>query len=148
MKSNILSVAIAALFLTAGSYLLSCNSPEQKVEDAREDVVDAQQNLNEANADYQAELENYRRDVAARSESNTRTLDEFKARVNEKRADARAEYNRKIDDLEQRNREMKTKVDDYRANGRDNWEEFKREVDHDMEELGNAIRDLGNDNAK
>lgn len=148
MKKNILSVAIAALFVSAGSCIISCNSPEQKVEDAREDVVDAQQKLEEANADYEAELENYRRDVATRSENNTRTLEEFKARVNEKRADARDEYNRKIAELEQKNRDMKLKVDGYKADGKDKWEQFKREVDHDMEELGNSIRDLGNDNVK
>lgn len=148
MKKNILSVAMAALFVTAGSYIISCNSPEQKVEDAREDVVDAQQKLEEANADYEAELENYRRDVATRSENNTRTLEEFKARVNEKRADARDEYNRKIAELEQKNRDMKLRVDEYKADGKDKWEQFKREVDHDMDELGNSIRDLGNDNVK
>lgn len=148
MKSNFLSVATAAIIITGGSYIVSCNSPEQKVENAREDVVDAQHGLNDANADYQAELENYRRDIASRSEDNTRTLDEYKTKVNDKRADARDEYNRKIEQLEQKNKEMKIRVDDYRGIGRDKWNEFKREVDHDMGELGNAIRDLGNDNAR
>ena len=58
----------------------------------------------------------------------------------------REEYNRKVNDLQERNNRMKMRMEEYKADGRDNWENFKKEFRHDMDELGNAFRDIGKDN--
>ena len=43
---------------------------------------------------------------------------------------------------------MKQKMADYKENGKDNWKEFKAEFNHDMDELGDAFRDLTKNNVK
>ena len=39
-------------------------------------------------------------------------------------------------------------MEDYKADSKENWESFKTEFNHDMDELGNAFRDLTIDNKK
>ena len=39
-------------------------------------------------------------------------------------------------------------MDDYKAISKEEWETFKAEFNHDMEELGKAFGDLGNNNVK
>jgi hypothetical protein len=43
---------------------------------------------------------------------------------------------------------MKDKMNGYKAEGKDKWENFKTEFNHDMDELGNALSDLGKNNVK
>lgn len=37
---------------------------------------------------------------------------------------------------------MKKKLDDYKADGKDKWEQFKKDFSRDMDDLGNAFKDL------
>ena len=53
---------------------------------------------------------------------------------------------RKISDLEQKNTDMKKKLDEYGMEGKDKWDAFKAEFNHDMDELGKALKDLTVDN--
>ncbi|MFN0047523.1 MAG: hypothetical protein ACKVOU_00200 [Cytophagales bacterium] len=43
---------------------------------------------------------------------------------------------------------MKKKMDDYKEDGKENWEKFKTEFNHDMDEIGNAFKDLTVKNVK
>lgn len=43
---------------------------------------------------------------------------------------------------------MKKKMDDYNMDGKENWEKFKTEFNHDMDELGQAFKDLTVNNVK
>ena len=43
---------------------------------------------------------------------------------------------------------MKKSMDDYKAGGKEQWEKFKAEFNHDMDELGKAFKDLSVDNKK
>ena len=53
----------------------------------------------------------------------------------------------KIVNLKQRNDLLKAKIKTYESNHTD-WESFKREYNHDVDELGNAFKDLTIDNKK
>jgi len=52
---------------------------------------------------------------------------------------------KKIDALEQKNRDMRNRIAAYEKSQSD-WESFKREFNHDMDELGQAFKDLTVDN--
>lgn len=54
---------------------------------------------------------------------------------------------KKIADLEARNKTLQGRIDDYEKY-HSNWESFKREFNHDMEEIGKSIKDIANNNAK
>ena len=56
-----------------------------------------------------------------------------------------AMHENKIAKLEEKNRELKQKLDNYETSQSD-WEAFKTEFNHDMDEFGKAFKDLTVDN--
>ena len=64
MKKSIM-ILVASLFMTS-AFLTSCNSPAEKVEDAKSNVVEAQANLDKANEELLVEVANYRKEIAVR----------------------------------------------------------------------------------
>lgn len=146
MKIKIYS--IPALILSASLIFASCNTPEEKVENAQESVSEAKEDLEEANKDYVTEIEEYRMQSIAKTEENDKAMLEFKARVKDQKLEAKADYNKKIAELEKKNTDLKKKMADYKEDGKDNWETFKTEFNHDMDELGKAFNDLTVKNTK
>jgi len=146
MKKTIL--VFAAIACISGPLLTSCNTPSEKVENAQEDVKDAKMDLKEANEDYLVDVENYRKETAEKIAANNQSIAEFKARKEADKKEAREEYNEKVAKLEQKNTDLQKKMDDYKMDGKDNWEKFKIEFNHDMEELGQSFKDLTVKNTK
>jgi TolA-binding protein len=86
--------------------------------------------------------------MVAKIDANDKRIAELKANmVNEKKT-AQADYKKKIDDLEKRNRALKAKIDGYEGEGKENWENFKAEFNHDMDQFGQAFKDIGVRNTK
>lgn len=146
MKASILALA-AGTFIT-GAVLISCKSPEEKVESAKENVIDASKKLDEAQEAYLVEMENYKLETAKELEANDKTISDIEAKIEHERADVKANYQKKIAELKEKNQKMKDKMKNYKAEGKEKWESFKSEFKHDMDELGKAFKDLGKDNVK
>ncbi|HWZ23292.1 MAG TPA: hypothetical protein VNW06_11595 [Cytophagaceae bacterium] len=146
MKKSILTLA-TTVFITS-IMLTNCTSPSQKVENAQEDVVEANKNLEKANEEYLADIDNYKRQTDERVAANDKIIADLKARIEIDKKGVKEEYRKKVADLEQKNREMKIKMDDYKADGKEKWEQFKNEFNHDMDELVKAFKDLTVKNVK
>jgi predicted P-loop ATPase len=146
MKKSILVFTASAVMFSIA--LTSCNSPAEKVENAQEEVKDAKVDLVEANQEYLAEIDVYRIETAEKIAANEKSAAEFRARIKNDKKEAKAEYNEKIAKLEEKNSDMKKKLDDYKADGKENWQKFKTEFNHDMNEMGDAFRDLTVKNVK
>ena len=146
MNKSILTLAAVALM--AATTLTSCNSPAKKVEEAQKDVTEANKDLAKANEEYLADIESYRKETADKIAANDRSIAEFNSRIKEQKREAAADYKLKIAKLEQKNSDMKKHLDEYKAEGKENWEKFKTEFNHDMEELGKAFKDLTVKNVK
>ncbi len=140
MKTIIKSLSVFAVVTTA--VLVSCNSPEQKVENAQDNVTQANRDLDTANKEYLADIESYRKQTAERIAANQKSIDEFNGRIANDKKEAREEYKKKIDALEQKNTDMKKTMDDYKADGKDKWQTFKAEFSKSMDELGQSFKDL------
>jgi hypothetical protein len=56
-------------------------------------------------------------------------------------------YRKKIANLEQQNKDMRARLEAYEKS-QSNWESFKREFNHDMDAIGQALKDLTVDNKK
>lgn len=134
-------------FLVTG-LLAGCNSPAQKLENAREDAAAANKKLETANEEYLADLKSYRQATAERIAANDESIARFKLRIANEKKETRDEYNKKIIALEQKNSDNKKRLDDYKTEGKANWEIFKTEFSRDMDELGTAIRNLTTNNTK
>jgi TolA-binding protein len=145
MKRRIIRLGLSLLVII----LASCTETKsEKVNEAAEDVRDAQEELDQAQREYAEEVENYRQSMQTDIDNNKQEI----ARLRERRINDRAEVirrrNERIDELQRRNEEMEARIRDYKSNNRENWQEFKREFNNDMDELGKAFRDLGKDNVK
>jgi dGTP triphosphohydrolase len=56
-------------------------------------------------------------------------------------------YNKRIDKLQIKNNELKMKIANYKYENT-KWDQFKREFNRDMDEVGKSLKDLGTDNVK
>ena len=146
MKKSILNLAASA-FIT-GSILTSCSTPAQKVENAQNNVTEANLDLNKANEEYLADIEKYRKETADKIAANNLSISDFNARIEREKNEVKADSKKKIAVLEQKNSDIKKRMEDYQADGKEKWELFKAEFSHDMNELGIALKDLGVENVK
>lgn len=140
MKKNVIKL-FATLFIVS-AILTSCNTPAGKVNDAKENVIEAEKDLDEANEEYMAEMENYRSVTYGKITENDKIIADFRLKIQNEKKEVKADYEIKIAELEQKNRNLKQKMDDYKASGKTEWEEFKAEFNHDMDELGKAFQGL------
>ncbi len=138
-KSNLILVISA---FVAGLITTSCNTPTQKVENAENNVVQANNDLDKANQEYLAEIENCKKETAVKISTNDRYIAELKVKAETVKKDAREDYTKSVADLEQKNREMKKKMEEYKADGKDKWASFKTDFDKGMDDIGKSIKDL------
>ncbi|HLP38804.1 hypothetical protein [Lacibacter sp.] len=87
----------------------------------------------------------FKADAEAKIEANEKRIAEIK--VNMKKPGKLFDKMRadRIEALEQRNRDLRLKITAYETNKTD-WEKFKEEFNHDLDELGKAIGDIFTDN--
>jgi hypothetical protein len=140
MKKSIFTSAALAFFIAAG--ITSCNTPTQRIENAQEEVNDAEEDLKKANEAYLADVVAYRKETAEKIANNNQSILDFNKKIEAKKVEARADYKMKILALEQKNADMQRRMNDYKSDGKDDWNKFKTEFNHDMDELGKAFKAL------
>lgn len=146
MKKSILK--LTAILFTTSVIFAGCNTPAEKVELAKENVVDAKEELSKANEAYLEDVEIYRIETMEKININNQSIADFNMRIESKKKEAKANYKEKIAELDTKNSDMKKKMEDYKADSKENWESYKTEFNHDMEELGKALKDLTVNNKK
>ncbi len=140
MKRTILIIAALAFATTAT--FTGCTTPAEKVENAEENVEQANEALAKAKQEYLADLESFKKQTENQTITNEQMIAELKARVANEKMEARAAFNKRISELEQKNLEMKKKISNYKDDSLDSWESFKAEFSRDMDELGKALKDF------
>ena len=155
MKKTLLTLAIATALIT-GTIFTGCKSPVQKEEAAKDKVQDAKQDLkevrNDANAEAQKvataeEWKTFKSESEVKIKNNEIRIAELKVKMKKRGKTLDALYAKRIETLEQKNRDLRTRLDAYEKSESD-WEVFKREFNHDMDELGQALTDFTVDNKK
>jgi predicted RNase H-like nuclease (RuvC/YqgF family) len=138
MSTLKLSAVLVMGLLSLAAFAGCSRTSEQKVADAKADVVVAKQDVKDAVAD--AKTEARQEWLAFKSEAE--------ARMTTAGGKLHADYDKKIDALEQKNKELKVKLSEYKDSGKNAWEQFKSEFSHDMDALGAALKDFTVDNKK
>ncbi|MFE3867229.1 hypothetical protein ACFX5E_03960 [Flavobacterium sp. LS2P90] len=154
MKKTIYTLAITTL-LTA-TVLTGCQTStkkeemaKDKVADAREDMADAAEELMVAKKEATAEeWKKFKAETNVRITENESRIAELKVKMKNTGNSMDAMYAKKIDELEQKNKQIKIKVDSYKNDTSDDWESFKKEYNHDMDQLSQALKDMAVDNKK
>lgn len=154
MKKSTYNLAIAMLI--AGSVFTSCESQAQKDEKEKNRIETEQKELNErktevnAAAQKVADAEEWKQFKAAselKIKENEIRIDELKFKKSKPGKMLDELYQNRIEALVTRNKELKERIYSYEKNQSD-WEVFKREFNHDMDELGKALKDFSVDNKK
>ena len=141
MKKPIRILAIVALsFLSLGS----CKDNDQKIEDAQEDVLEAKQDVIEAKQDAAADYEEFKMKVNDKITANELKIAELKVKAIDVSKEAKANYNERIATLEAKNKELKSKIDQYSEYKSETWENFKTELDNDINQLEKDFNDVKN----
>jgi lipopolysaccharide export LptBFGC system permease protein LptF len=138
---------VLSFFLTT-ILLISCASPSEKVENAKEDVVDANNKLDTAIKNYQADINAYKIETASKIAANELAIKNFNSKIENEKKELRASYLSKIEVLEKKNRDLKNKLDNYQDDGNDKWRTFKAEFGKEMDDLGKSIKDLASKDNK
>jgi hypothetical protein len=130
---------ISAIFCF-GLIVSSCSSSSDKVEDAKEDVRDANKELVDANIDYLVDMETYKRETAEKIAANDLIIKDFNKRVDTQRSEAKKEYQNKIAELEVKNTDLKKKLDSYNLEGKESWDKLKSDFNQELNDLALAVQ--------
>ncbi|MCB9299558.1 MAG: hypothetical protein H6566_02855 [Lewinellaceae bacterium] len=149
MKKIIFILVVATTFI-AGIAITGCQSSTQKEEEGTGMMNDndTQEGMNPMH-----EMNNTEEWEVFKSESEAKIKDieiriaELKVQMDKKGTALDEIYAKRIDTLEQKVKDLKKKMENF-DNGQSDWESFKREFNHDMDELGQAFKDLTVNNEK
>ncbi|MBW4362260.1 hypothetical protein [Flavobacterium taihuense] len=148
MKKSIFTIAIASFAIS--SIVTSCKPNTEKEQDAQENVDSAKVAVTEAEADLDEakraataeEWQQFKEDTNTKIEENNAKIADLKLEIKKTGNDIDKTYQKNIDAMEQKNKELKIKVDSYKNDVNSDWKSFKREFNHDMDELGNSLKDF------
>lgn len=143
-------------FCVLGLLSIGCQTPAQKVDDAQENVAEAKQDLKEVVRDANAEIVQkandeewrlFKNETDLKFKDTENQIDEWKAKMKSSGRKMDAAYTRNMENLDQKIAGLKDRITGYERTQSD-WVSFKREFNHDMDELGNALKDLTVDNKR
>lgn len=130
MVSSALTFGLAAI-------TMGCNQTEsEKIENRMEEAKD----------DFDREYQEMKAEVREELDEIDAELKELKAEAREEKGEAKQELEREIDELEMERDRLAERWDSFQYNTKEGWQDFKAEFKHDMNALGDAIRQIGRDN--
>lgn len=120
----------------------------ENLKEAKEEVVEAKQELKEAKRDSIAEFNEFKKESELKIKENDKSIADLKIKISKMNAKDKADNQKKISALEEKNTKLKYRLNNYKIEEKGKWTSFKSEFNHDMSELGNALKDFGTDNKK
>jgi hypothetical protein len=133
------SILILAIF--TGTFFTSCKSAAQKETAAKENVVEAKQDLKNTKENNANEWLVFKAEAKAKIAENDQKIAELKVKKNKPGKTFDGMYRNKIEKLSAKNAELKTRINNYDGNQTE-WKTFQNDFNRDMKELGNNIKDL------
>ena len=142
---NLKTMALAGIVILG---IVGCNSPKQKaekLENAVENVIEAQQELNEAVIDSTNEYDRFKAESEAKLIANDVKIAALKDQLKTDKKEIRTKYEKQLTELEQKNAKLKSNIAEYKETDKSNWEKFKVSFNEDLDALGKAISGIATD---
>jgi hypothetical protein len=132
---------LSAFILIAGTAIIGKNINIGKT---AENANSNQKNqvLENTQTGFDKDWKNFKVDAKLKIKANEESIAEFKVKMKKEGKIFKAKYKKEVAVLEQKNVELKNKLREYKYEGKDKWEEFKIGFNHDMDAVGNSIKDL------
>jgi len=155
MKKITFIIVSSITIISLGTFS-ACMSSDQKNKVAEDKVLVAEEKLQEAQenayevADQTAtddELKAFKLESELQIRKNDVSIAELRLKMNNSDKKNDKIYAERIDTLVKRNENLNARIYNYQKTQRD-WNKFKREFKNDMDNLGQAIKDLGVNNKK
>jgi hypothetical protein len=139
------SIAIMALTI-ATSYGQEPDKKSEKagenLKEAKSDIVNAKLDLKEAQKDSVSDYQSFKKESELRIKDNEKSIADLKLKSSKIDAKNKATYQKKVGELEIKNAKLKSNLDEYKDDGHEKWTAFKTEFNHEMNELGQSIKDF------
>lgn len=134
---------LTGLAFIAGLVFTGCNNnSENKVEDAREEVHQANQELKEARAEYDKEWQLFKTEAELKINAIKSKIEEFKVAMKTMDTIFKTKFENELLTMEQKQIELQKKLNEYHYEGKDNWREFKKGFNDDVDIVENALEDI------
>ena len=133
----------AVIIVGAGGLVTSCQSQSDKIAEARENVREAEENLQKVQDEPVSAYEQFKLETTDQIDANDKAIADFRDKLAKK---DRPRYEKRIAALQQKNNDLRKRLDEYKGKDENAWTSFKVEFKHDMDELAQAIKDLMIDN--
>jgi uncharacterized protein (DUF342 family) len=154
MKKSIFTLVLISC--VTATMLTSCKSStneekesQERVETAREDVQNAKDTLAEAKrVATEQEWIAFKESSDSIIRINDMKIAQLKLKMKNSNKSIDAKYEENMATLDQKNEALKIKMVSYKNDANSDWQSFKREFNHDMDEIGQAFKDLTVDNKK
>jgi predicted nucleic acid-binding Zn-ribbon protein len=148
MRKLIFSIILSTVLISV-AIITGCRPSTPEKESARDQVKQAKLELQQARKAASAEeWKAFKDESELKIKNNGIRIAEFKAKIKLSGKELDEVYEKRIDALEQQNKSMKARISDFETDTKSDWQAFKREFNHDMDELGNSLKDFSVDNRK
>lgn len=140
MKNKIIKLVSVAII--TGAIFTACQSSAQKVETAKNEAFKAQQDLNKAVQDSISDYQQFKKEQEEKLIAHDKSIAEFKAKIAKEKKANRATYEKELARIEKKNSDAKKKLAGFKKSSKEEWESFKTEFSHDMDELVKALKNF------
>lgn len=155
MKVKNYLLLLSGLFMVL--FFTSCESHERKVDDAFERVKEAKKDfidtaaicINENKSEkikviYKNEITDawalFKNETENKIKQSENKIKELKERRNH--SENKSKFDKQIIRLEQKNNDLRKKMNDYNEEVKAKWENFKVEMNHDIDEIEIELKDV------
>lgn len=147
--TSIALIFAAASFTSCQSSTQKTDAADAKVQDAKKELQTAKDDASDAQKAANAEAyRSFKADIDVKIQDNEKQIADLKASIKNSKKKMDAAYVESVDALEQKNAALKSKLNTYENNAQSDWKSFKREFNHDMDQLGSALKDITVNNKK
>ena len=136
---------MAVIVTMVFTMFIGCQTPSKKIDNAQENVLKANEELNQALKDS---IQIYRSMTQQKLIANEKRIADYKAKIAIEKKESKDKHEMELAKLVQKNNDLKTKLENYTEEDNVKWEAFKIEFNRDMDELGQALKDLSVKNVK
>ena len=133
--------SILILAISAGTIFTSCKSAAQRETAAKDNVVQANQDLKDTKIDNANEWLTFKTESETKILDNEKRIGELKVKMNKPGSTFDGMYRTRIEKLEAKNSDLKARIKNYDGNQTE-WKTFKSDFNRDMNEIGDNIKDL------
>jgi lipopolysaccharide export LptBFGC system permease protein LptF len=136
----------AFIIMMSGIFFTSCKGPSEKEGTAEIELREANEAMAEEQRNHQMEVDEFKRSIEVQIAENENSIQDFNTTMAQQKSEIKADYEQKMAVLKAKNAEIKLKMNEFQSDNKQNWDLFKIELNRDLEELGNDLRELNTKN--